>query len=403
MSHNGAAPHLPVSRLTALPRRSRDPAGSRWSDIKYATDGDGAPADRESGPGYKGLIAKDLDGDGVSEGQDSCAGISNPKQEDLNSNGFGDACDSDLDGDGIPNATNSGGSTSSVRSAALSMATTGADDTRSGDQFPYDTDNDGQDNKVDLDDDSDQVPDTSDNCVLVSNGPQVDTDGDSIGDACDLDDDQDSSPDQIEQFAGSKTLDGASTPELLGNGATCSDSADNDKDGQADSNDDGYNEGMQSFAQATISVVNVAPTIQSLTVPTNPVSVNTSVTASARFADPGTQDTHTATWDWGDGTTSSGSVTESGGSGSVTGSHTYTAAGSYTVKLTVKDDDDAASSPAEQTAIVTSGGATWTWGLNDYGQLGDGTTTDRSSPVQVNGLSGATGLAAGEHHSMAVK
>ncbi len=56
------------------------------------------------------------------------------------------------------------------------------------------------------------------------------------------------------------------------------------------------------------------------------------------FTDPDKLDTHTATWDWGDGTTSSGTVTESNGSGSITGFHAYGAPGIYTVTVTVEDN-----------------------------------------------------------------
>ncbi|ETR68383.1 MAG: hypothetical protein OMM_10587, partial [Candidatus Magnetoglobus multicellularis str. Araruama] len=48
-------------------------------------------------------------------------------------------------------------------------------------------------------------------------------------------------------------------------------------------------------------------------------------------------------------------------------------------------------------------GTVWAWGLNDYGQLGDGTTTNRTSPVQISGLSNVIQLAAGKYHSLALK
>ena len=59
----------------------------------------------------------------------------------------------------------------------------------------------------------------------------------------------------------------------------------------------------------------------------------------AQPTDTDVLDTHTAVWDWGDGTTMPGTVTETNGSGSVSGSHTYASAGVYTVKVTVTDDD----------------------------------------------------------------
>ena len=93
------------------------------------------------------------------------------------------------------------------------------------------------------------------------------------------------------------------------------------------------NRGDCGTSLATVTVTNVAPTVGAIGAPLEPRAVNTVVGASASFTDPGTRDTHTATWDWGDGNTSSGAIS----AGAVSGSHTYTATGVYTVKLTVTD------------------------------------------------------------------
>ena len=42
-------------------------------------------------------------------------------------------------------------------------------------------------------------------------------------------------------------------------------------------------------------------------------------------------------------------------------------------------------------------------GGNSSGQLGDGTTTNRTTPVQVSGLSGVTAIAVGSSHTIALK
>ncbi|MGE5328107.1 MAG: Calx-beta domain-containing protein [Deltaproteobacteria bacterium] len=55
------------------------------------------------------------------------------------------------------------------------------------------------------------------------------------------------------------------------------------------------------------------------------------------------------------------------------------------------------------TAVLKSNGTVWTWGRNNKGQLGDGTTTQRNAPVQVSGLSTVTAVAGGANHTMALK
>ncbi len=53
---------------------------------------------------------------------------------------------------------------------------------------------------------------------------------------------------------------------------------------------------------------------------------------------------------------------------------------------------------------LTSTGAVYAWGANGYGQLGDGTTTDRSTPTPVALPAGTivSAIAAGETYSLAL-
>ena len=48
-------------------------------------------------------------------------------------------------------------------------------------------------------------------------------------------------------------------------------------------------------------------------------------------------------------------------------------------------------------------GTVWAWGSNSYGQLGDGTTTNRTTPVQVKGLTGVVSVSACNAASIALK
>ena len=52
---------------------------------------------------------------------------------------------------------------------------------------------------------------------------------------------------------------------------------------------------------------------------------------------------------------------------------------------------------------LKSDGTVWAWGSNKYRQLGDGTTTNSSTPVQVSGLSDVKAISSGGHHGLALK
>jgi len=52
---------------------------------------------------------------------------------------------------------------------------------------------------------------------------------------------------------------------------------------------------------------------------------------------------------------------------------------------------------------IKSDGTVLAWGSNYYGQLGDGTTTDRIIPAQVESLVSVAAISAGAGHSLALK
>ncbi|MBC7532551.1 MAG: hypothetical protein H7318_13330 [Oligoflexus sp.] len=54
------------------------------------------------------------------------------------------------------------------------------------------------------------------------------------------------------------------------------------------------------------------------------------------------------------------------------------------------------------TCVILTNGTVKCWGLNDYGQLGDGTFMDRKAPVTVPNLSNVQSLSLGNYHSCAV-
>lgn len=92
----------------------------------------------------------------------------------------------------------------------------------------------------------------------------------------------------------------------------------------------------------TVNEVNLPPILGEITAPIDPTQVNNTINASADFTDLDIPiGTHTAVWNWGDNTTSEGTIVYSGSTGSVSGSHAYTSAGVYVITLTVTDNGGA--------------------------------------------------------------
>ncbi|MBI3560652.1 MAG: S8 family serine peptidase [Gammaproteobacteria bacterium] len=58
---------------------------------------------------------------------------------------------------------------------------------------------------------------------------------------------------------------------------------------------------------------------------------------------------------------------------------------------------------SEHSLALKSDGTVWDWGYNFFGQLGDGTYVDKHIPVQVSGLTAVVAIAAGGKRSLALK
>ncbi|MBR4544481.1 MAG: Ig-like domain-containing protein [Oscillibacter sp.] len=54
-----------------------------------------------------------------------------------------------------------------------------------------------------------------------------------------------------------------------------------------------------------------------------------------------------------------------------------------------------------QSAAICADGSLWMWGCNEYGQLGDGTTTNRSTPVKI--MDDVSAVSLGYYHSAALR
>jgi hypothetical protein len=102
----------------------------------------------------------------------------------------------------------------------------------------------------------------------------------------------------------------------------------------------------------TVTVGNAAPVVTiGNPAPGSVITVGTPIAFSGAFTDAGAADTHTAQWLFG-AATGTGTVIETGGSGTVSDSYTFNSPGTYSVKLTVTDDGGGTSSDQIQVTIV---------------------------------------------------
>jgi PKD repeat protein len=130
------------------------------------------------------------------------------------------------------------------------------------------------------------------------------------------------------------------------------------------------NDGLIDTATFTVTVSNVAPVIGAI--PDASVNAGAAYTAAGGFADPGA-DSWIATVDWGDGTAASQAAL-SGQQFSL--AHVYSTAGTFTLTVTIADDD--ASSSVTSKVTVVAPGAVLVPALGLIDQLVAGGTISRS-------------------------
>lgn len=139
--------------------------------------------------------------------------------------------------------------------------------------------------------------------------------------------------------------------------------------------------GYTSQVTSTVTVANVAPVAGNITTTVDAPLPGHAVTVSVPFTDAGTDDTHTATIAWGDGTTSSVTPTEANGVGSLAGVHAYAAPGSYTITVTISDCG-ALDGTATTTFVVNA--------LPPVAAIGGATSGVEGTALALNGASSST-------------
>ncbi len=135
--------------------------------------------------------------------------------------------------------------------------------------------------------------------------------------------------------------------------------------------------GTDSDAVSTL-VKNVAPTIAAFTsdaVECGAKREGDTVHVTGSFIDVGTQDTHSATIDWGDGTTTVATIVEALGAGTIAGEHIYSSGGIFRIVVTLTDDDTGQTT--DRTFALITGVGVWGGQLQAVG-------TEEADEITVN-------------------
>ena len=159
-------------------------------------DGDLLLNIRDNCPLHMNVDQTDSDGDGVGDACDNCPQIGNKQQENVDGDQYGDVCDDDIDNDQIDNKKDNcpyvvNKGQSDIDDDGIGDECDNCMEVFNPDQEDYNHNLIGDACDDGSDSDLDGVPDDNDNCPLIANADQVDSDNDGLGDDCDSDADND--------------------------------------------------------------------------------------------------------------------------------------------------------------------------------------------------------------------
>ena len=101
----------------------------------------------------------------------------------------------------------------------------------------------------------------------------------------------------------------------------------------------------------TVTVLNRAPSIASFGLSSSDMEAGQAVTATGVFTDGGAADTHTVTFDWGDGSPTTTMNLGAGVFSFTSAAYTYTTAGDFTVTATVTDNAGASATATSSVSV----------------------------------------------------